>query len=192
RKQDFNQSTHNMGVAVASEREHWPACAIGLNHRREPDLAGAALHLVGVGTGAFRQWLERTAKLDDVPITVVPFLQQRKILDDFVERGGIGCECGHCSGHTGYIGASIDLCDSCDRERTRLIRQDQLPAGASRCGCGPRQAGARSVGDSVCCEGRAPGSGTAFLPVVVTTAPVSLGPKGSLRDSESVLAPAVR
>src|SRR5262249_60274593 len=158
----------------------------------EPHLAGAALHLVGVGPGAVRPRPERTAELDDVPVTVVPLLQQRKVLDDFVERGGVRCECGHCSGHTGYIGASIGLCDSCDREKTRLIRQDQLPAGASRCGCGPRQAGARSAGDSVCCEGRATGSGTAFLPVVVTTAPVSLGPKCSLRYSESVLAPAVR
>ena len=53
---------------------------------------------------------------------------------------------------------------------------------ASRWGCGPRQAGARSAGVKVFCEGFAAGT-TGLLPLTALTAPVSLGPSRSLRNS---------
>ena len=34
----------------------------------------------------FRHWIERAAKFDDVPVAVVPVVQQRKIIPDFVDR----------------------------------------------------------------------------------------------------------
>ncbi len=64
---------------------------------------------------------------------------------------------------------------------------------AWRRGCGPRQAGARSPGVNVCCEGRAAGSGTAVPAVAildVVAGPVSFGPSCSLRNSYTILAPA--
>src|SRR3981081_1541778 len=52
----------------------------------EPDLAGAALHLVGGGMLGFRHRGQRAAEFDDVPVAVVPIVQQRKIIPDFVDR----------------------------------------------------------------------------------------------------------
>ena len=52
----------------------------------EPDLADAALHLVGRGMLGLRHRIERAAEFDDVPVAVVPIVQQRKIIPDFVDR----------------------------------------------------------------------------------------------------------
>jgi len=52
----------------------------------EPDLAGAALHLVGGGMLGVRHRIKRAAELDDIPVAVVPVVQQRKIIPDFVDR----------------------------------------------------------------------------------------------------------
>src|ERR1700694_39407 len=52
----------------------------------KPDLAGAALHLVGRGMLGFRHRIQRAAELDDIPVAVVPLIQQRKIIPDFVDR----------------------------------------------------------------------------------------------------------
>jgi hypothetical protein len=49
RQQDGDQPADDMGVAVAGEAEHRPI-RISTDRGREPDLAGATLHLVGVGT----------------------------------------------------------------------------------------------------------------------------------------------
>ena len=51
----------------------------------EPDLAGAALHLVGGGMLGFRHRIEGPAEFDDIPIAVVPLVEQRKIIPDFVD-----------------------------------------------------------------------------------------------------------
>ena len=57
REQDRDQPAHDMRVAVAVEGEHRPGGAVRLHVRDQPDLAGAALHLVGsmwraLGNGA--------------------------------------------------------------------------------------------------------------------------------------------
>src|SRR6202165_717238 len=52
----------------------------------KPDLGGAALHLVGCGMLGFRHRIQRAAELDDIPVAVVPLVQQRKIIPDFVDR----------------------------------------------------------------------------------------------------------
>lgn len=60
-------------------------------------------------------------------------------------------------------------------------------------GCGPRQAGVRSSGVNVCCDGRAAGRGTAALRarvLDVLAGPDSFGPSCSLRKSYTILAPA--
>ena len=63
-----------MGVAVAEKAEP-SSVAVLLHHGGEPDLAHAALHLVGGTSVLRREGLERAAKLDDVAIAVFPILE---------------------------------------------------------------------------------------------------------------------
>ena len=44
------------------------------------------LHLVLGGMLGLRHRIERAAEFDDVPVAVVPFLQQLEIVPDFVDR----------------------------------------------------------------------------------------------------------
>ena len=53
REQDGHEPAYDMRVAVADEAQHWPRFAVGLGGRREPDLTGAALHLVGIRASGF-------------------------------------------------------------------------------------------------------------------------------------------
>src|SRR4051812_15354034 len=75
-----------MGVAVAEIAQHWFAGAVAGKFSRQPDLARATLHLVGGGMLGLRHRIERAAEFDDIPVAVVPILQQRKIVPDFVDR----------------------------------------------------------------------------------------------------------
>src|SRR5689334_6839727 len=78
-----------MRVTVTDEVEdRFPLASAG-HVGLQPNLAGAALDLVGVGTCFFRQWRQHPAKLDDIPIPVIPIVEQLKILQDFVN--GHGC-----------------------------------------------------------------------------------------------------
>src|SRR5215510_225021 len=63
---------------------------------------------------------------------------------------------------------------------------DQAGRFGSLRGSGPRQAGLRSAGVSVCCDGWAAPAGR---PAGLPTDPVSFGPSRSLRSSYSFLAP---
>ena len=57
-------------------------------------------HLVRRGVLGFRHRFQRAAEFDDVPVVVVPLIQQRKIIPDFVDR--------HCVSRsipTPYIGS---------------------------------------------------------------------------------------
>ncbi len=108
RKQDGDKSAHDMGIAVAGEGEHGPASAVRMHGGREPDLARAALHLVRFGTVALGQRAQAAAELDDIAVAVVPLLEQRKVVDDLVERRHVSGEAAvMVSRHTGYIGAMI-------------------------------------------------------------------------------------
>src|SRR5215813_6969963 len=92
-KQNRDQATHDMCIAVAYERQQRPGLAIvlaiGLHRRRQPDLAGTALHLVGIVAVLLVKRRKRTAELDDVAVAVVPLVQQRKVLDDLVYGHGL-------------------------------------------------------------------------------------------------------
>ena len=87
RKQNGDQAAHDMGVAVAVEGERRAGGAVRLDMREQPDLAGAASHLVGLGVRAFGQRRQRAAELDDIAIAVVPLIEQREILNDVVDGG---------------------------------------------------------------------------------------------------------
>src|SRR6202040_483166 len=43
-EQDRNQSTHDMGIAIAGKSQHWAARAVRAHSGIEPDLARAALN----------------------------------------------------------------------------------------------------------------------------------------------------
>src|SRR5215470_8164097 len=88
-EQNGDQAAHDMGVTVADERQHRTALAIGLNARRQPDLTGTTLHLVGIAPVALVERRQRSAELDDIAVAVVPLVQQGKILDDLVCRHGL-------------------------------------------------------------------------------------------------------
>src|SRR5437868_6272051 len=75
-----------MRVAVAKIAQHRLALAVTPKLARQPDLARATLHLVRLRMLGVRHWLQRAAELDDVPVAVVPILQQRKIIPDLVDR----------------------------------------------------------------------------------------------------------
>ena len=87
-EQDRDQPAHDMGVAVAAKREDRSAGAVRPHGGGKPDLAGAALHLVCVGMRLGRKRGERAAELDDVPIAVVPFVEQGEVVADLVDRHG--------------------------------------------------------------------------------------------------------
>jgi hypothetical protein len=86
RQKDRDQTAHNMRIAVAEIIQHRLIGVMPVDLLGEPDLAGAALHLVGWGMLGFRHRIQRAAEFDDVPVAVVPVLQQRKIIPDFVDR----------------------------------------------------------------------------------------------------------
>lgn len=53
----------------------------------EPDLAGAALHLVGGRPLVFRQVRQRLAELDHIAVAILPVLEEGEIVHDFVKAG---------------------------------------------------------------------------------------------------------
>src|SRR5882724_4546338 len=85
-QQDCDQSAHDMRVAVTEIVQHWCVAVAAVDLLGKPDLAGAALHLVGSGMLGFGHRSQGAAEFDDIPIAVVPIVQQRKIIPDFVDR----------------------------------------------------------------------------------------------------------
>src|SRR3984893_6648726 len=86
RQQDRDQSAHDMRVAVAEIVQQRFVGSAAVDLLCEPNLAGAALHLVYGGMLGFRHGIQRAAEFDDIPIAVVPIVQERKIIPDFVDR----------------------------------------------------------------------------------------------------------
>src|SRR6202022_2153089 len=85
-QQDRDQSAHDMRVAVAQIVQQRFVGSAAVDLLCEPNLAGAALHLVYSGMPGFRHGIQRAAEFDDIPIAVVPIVQERKIIPDFVDR----------------------------------------------------------------------------------------------------------
>src|SRR4051812_1035418 len=85
RQQDRDQTAHDVGVAVAEIVQPRFAVAAAVDLLGEPDLAGAAIDLVGRGMFRLRHRRQRAAEFDDVAVAVVPLVQQRKIIPDLVD-----------------------------------------------------------------------------------------------------------
>src|SRR5262249_17681774 len=83
-----------MRIAVAFEPEGWSGNSVRLHMSQQPNLAGATLDLVRIDVGAVRQGCQSTAELDDVAISIVPFIKQREIFNNLA----------NCSHGSSYIG----------------------------------------------------------------------------------------
>jgi hypothetical protein len=75
-----------MRVTVAAEIEDF-AISCFLRARRQPDLAGAALHLVGVRPLRIREWIEGATEFDDVAVAVFPIVKEGEAVHDVVNAG---------------------------------------------------------------------------------------------------------
>src|SRR5436190_18713353 len=75
-----------MGIAVAEILQQGFTRLVAVDPPGEPDLAGAALDFVFGGVLGLRHRIERAAEFDDIPVAIVPIVQQRKIVPDFVDR----------------------------------------------------------------------------------------------------------
>src|SRR5262245_12755376 len=80
-KQYGDQPADDMSVTVADEAQARDAVVLA-NGRGEPDLAYAALHLVGGAAFLLGQRLQLPAELDHVAITVLPILEEFEIGND--------------------------------------------------------------------------------------------------------------
>src|SRR5260370_3591997 len=88
-----------MRVAVATKRQHRAGLAVRLDLGVEPDLAGAALHLVDVVPRLLRKRIQVPPELDDIAVAIVPIIEKREIVDDFLDRHGwfvSGAWCRRC------------------------------------------------------------------------------------------------
>src|SRR5947209_17193038 len=80
-----DEAAHDMRVAVAAEMQDGLALRLAGDLRLEPDLACAALHLVGRTMRLFGQRLERAAELDQIAVAVFPLVQELKVFKDLVD-----------------------------------------------------------------------------------------------------------
>ena len=83
RQNDCDETAHNMRVEVAPELQHRVGPVFVF--RDNPDLAGAALHLVLRRVLGFGQRLKTAAKLDQIAVAVVPVVEKLEILDNGVD-----------------------------------------------------------------------------------------------------------
>ena len=112
-KQDGDQPADDMGVAFAKEMEVRGAVA-AIDRGCEPNLADAALNLVGGVACVFREWLKGTAKLDDIAIAVLPIVEKLEIGKDRLEaygRIGTARRCGLSLVHDANISTIGEDCD---------------------------------------------------------------------------------
>src|SRR6266487_4053375 len=65
-EQNGDEPAHDVGIAVAGEGEHGSARTIRMHGGCEPNLAGAALDLVRLGTVTLRQRVQAAAEFDDI------------------------------------------------------------------------------------------------------------------------------
>ena len=84
-KQDGNQPAHDMGVAVAFECQYGAGRAVSAHGGIEPDLAGAALNLIGVVMRGSRQRRQFPPEFNQIAITVVPIVEDREIVGNVVD-----------------------------------------------------------------------------------------------------------
>ena len=87
-EQDCDQPTHDVSIAVPDEEEARGA-AIGIDGRRKPDLADAALHLVDCIPHVVGKGLQLPAELDDIAVAILPVVEKLEILTDVLETGRV-------------------------------------------------------------------------------------------------------
>src|SRR5262249_34921877 len=101
----------------------------------EPHLAGAALDLVCVVPRLVRQWCQASSELDHISVAIVPVVEQREIVDDFLdchrpmqrlsnfarEIAGIACR-----------GVARDISAACGSVQARYAAEPAPGAGAVR------------------------------------------------------------
>src|SRR6516165_10511823 len=144
-----------MGIAVAGKSQHRAAGAIRAHSGIEPDLAGAALNLVGIAMRRLRQWRQFAPQLDQIAIAIVPVVQDRKIADDLVDVS----HCVQARTLLARVGvyiesntAQVDISAGTVRlGRSRTSRGDKPPPS-----CSPktRRGGSRRISPSCpsCCD----------------------------------------
>src|SRR5581483_5490075 len=188
-EEDGNEPAHDMGIAVAEELQD-RSCARPLPHGAgEPDLAGAAAHLVGIRPQRFGERRQRSPQLDDVAVAVLPIIEQGEVGANGVEghagpTGTGGARWERAASHAPMHMASARSGASQSAGRApkplgRLWRRGrQAPVRAIL----PRQAGVRSAGVSV--PRVAPGCLGSSLPLAGAWAAA-----GSTRGSSSSFFP---
>ncbi|MNL41903.1 hypothetical protein D3C87_1643320 [compost metagenome] len=86
RKHDGDQSAHDVSVGFAFEDQD-RIVRIARRLGGEPDLAGAALHLVFAGAFGFRHLGQGLAEFDHIAVAILPFVEEGEVVDDLVKRG---------------------------------------------------------------------------------------------------------
>ena len=87
REEDRDQPAHDVGVAVALEGQRRAVGAVRLHVGHQPDLAGAAAHLVGLGVRRLGERRQVASELDHIAVAIVPLVEQLEILNDVVDIG---------------------------------------------------------------------------------------------------------
>ena len=76
--EDGDEAAYDVRVAVGEEGEDRSPVA-ALNVGGEPDLAGAAAHLVGVSPQRFGQRRQGAAELDQIAVAILPIVEQGEV-----------------------------------------------------------------------------------------------------------------
>ena len=82
REKNRDQSAYNVCVTVALERENRTRSSVRLYICNKPNLAGATLDLVCIDVSFVWQRRQSAAELDDVTVSVVPFIEQPEIFNN--------------------------------------------------------------------------------------------------------------
>src|SRR5262245_3502543 len=153
RKKSRDQTAYNVCVAVALERESWARSSVWLYICEKPNLAGATLNLVRIDVSFARQRRQSAAELDNVTVSIVPFIEQPEIFNNLFNRR-------HDASYISSWTAKAKV-PATGRERKPLVisvyaagRPSRISRRGGR-GTGACQAGAKSAGVKVPCTGPA-------------------------------------
>src|SRR5262245_8604579 len=85
-EQDGDQPAYDVGIAVANETQARIVSRRTVAAGGEPNLAGAAAYLVGVGSERLRKGRQAAPQLDDVAVAVLPVVEKCEIGADISKR----------------------------------------------------------------------------------------------------------
>src|SRR5947207_8800453 len=72
------------GITIAGKSQHWAARAVRPHSGVEPDLARAALNLVGIAMRRLRQRRQFAPQLNQIAIAIIPVVQDCEIAGDLL------------------------------------------------------------------------------------------------------------